>query len=384
MTFPAVDAAVQAVVDAAVAPLNANLALLTDELAAANTALATARATIATDDQAIAVRDSQIQQANASIATLTKQVADLTAQLGTPTPPPPPVPVPPAKPSFLVGAASDNPATWATLEQKTGRQRLIRVYDDQFTLNVPALIKQKIGLTDLAGRTIIYSCKPPAGIKVADIQTLLASAKGLHVIFSMQHEASNPGKPFTTAAQQAQLKADWAVFATAVHAAGFETIWIEMDFTWQSASKRVPENYWPGDDHVDYVGIDTYNNGSLNNPQRWDSYGYALGAPANGESLSHVGGSFVEGGFLGWIKAKGKPWFVTEWNTIRQLGAGQTRADYLTKGVDYFRAAGAEGVIMFEATGRTSKVTGESWPLRNDADGSAYAAWAAVTTAHLT
>lgn len=297
--------------------------------------------------------------------------------------------------SMLIGASSTD---WPSYVTHIGMPQIIRAYDDAFTSTVAAGLVGQVPSGDLKGIPIVYSCKPSPGQSTASFTSLFASTplgsdgKPLTMIFSMQHEASNPAKAFTTAAEQAQLKSDWIRFANAAHAAGFKTAWIEMDFTWQKSSNRVPENWYPGDQYIDYVCVDAYNNGSINSPQRWDSVGYSVGAPVAGENLSHVGGGYVEGGFMAWAQSKVAAgsitgWMVTEWATVRQQTVGaQTKAAYMTSGADYWAAQGCSAITFFDddISGRTSAVTGEHWGFEapnTPADSSdCFAAWASVAS----
>lgn len=297
---------------------------------------------------------------------------------------------PPGSTTMLAGASSND---YVTLEAKSGRQSVVRVYDPSNSYNISAMAA-KYGPPDLTNRVLIASCQPPAAAGKTWFANWFATAPkfpGLRIVPAIHHEASNPLKAFTTAAQQAVLRQDNIDMASVAHDVGFEPGWIEMAYCWQNSGAvsagRPFTNWYPGDGIMDWVFADAYNEGSLAATQRADAPGLGVGYPVAGESKAPVGGGYFKGGFVPWAQgaqASGaiKGWGLAEWGSIRTLTApagAMTRAQWLTAGADEYAGWGCGLLTLFDCAGRTwAGPTGESWQLKNDTTGADFAAWGAI------
>lgn len=240
----------------------------------------------------------------------------------------------------------------AFLEGEVGALEIRRVFDPAFKTDFMLLAGSDVGK-----RATHYSFKPDinamaSGALDAKVQTLLDSIPAGHrTILTIWHE---PEDNFTTSAQQATYRAAWQRFADLVHASArpeLTTSWVMMSYSWWGMSGRDPMNWYPGDAYVDSVGIDTYNEGSLNGT-RWDSPGRGMGLPAEGDTA--LPGGYVYGGAIPWIQSRGKAWGVAEFaslENVNEIDGGwtdvDTKARWIRQAVRFYVAEGASYIEYF-------------------------------------
>jgi hypothetical protein len=287
----------------------------------------------------------------------------------TPTPEPTPTPTDPGPPPpprssgedpMLVGATvkahdgrSNTADEVAFLESHVGKLEIRRVFDPGFDRD----FRHKAGL-DIGRRATHYSFKPDmtalaAGSLDDDIRTFLDTIPDSHrTILTIWHEPENN---FTTAGQQAEYREGWRRFAQLVEAENrpeLSTSWVLMAYSFRAVSGRNPEDWWPGDGVVDIVGIDTYNDGSLDGTA-WYSPGRAFGQPAAGDKSP---GSFVAGGILGFLDQHNVLFGVAEFGTLENTDGltaawtdTPTKAAWIRDAVNYYQSIGAVYVEYFHS-----------------------------------
>ena len=299
----------------------------------------------------------------------------------------------------LMGSSINYTETLESLESNSGATMdAVRVYNGGPLTAWPSSWAAHAG-----HRGVVASWKPnltaiAAGDTTARngvLSTLAGIPTGHDVWVSILHEPENG--EYTTTAEKAAYRSAWAWFGDQVHALDnprIRSCWIMMAYSWCLSSGRDPLDWWPGDGYVDVAGVDTYNEGSLNATQRWDSWGLDLGLPAAGESLSPKGGGYRYGGFAPWAEGKSLPWMVCEWGTIQNhnaptpawctaAGIPATKAAWLEHGIDWLTTGAGfghyQGMTLFNSLGRTR--SGESWPLANGAPAT-YEAWGRAVRKH--
>jgi hypothetical protein len=209
------------------------------------------------------------------------------------------------------------PEEIAFLEGAVGPLEIRRVYDSGFLLDFMVRAGADVGV-----RATHYSFKPDlaalaAGSLDADVLTLLNSIPvGHQTLLTIWHE---PEDNFTTDEQKATYRAAWQRFADLVHGTGrpeLTTSWVMMSYSWWTSSGRDPMDWYPGDEYIDSVGIDTYNEGSLRG-DRWDSPGRGVGLPFAGDTA--VPGGYVYEGAIRWAQARGLPWGIAEFGSLENV-----------------------------------------------------------------
>jgi hypothetical protein len=264
---------------------------------------------------------------------------------------------------ILIGAAISphDPRTTvaaelAYVESQAGPLELRRVFDpsNPFKANFMDLAGADVGL-----RATHYSFKPDmtalaGGALDAKIISLLNSIPPRHrTMLTVWHE---PEDNFITDEQQATYRAAWQRFADLVHAtdrAELTTSWVMMSYSWRIASGRDPMDWYPGDAYVDSVGIDTYNEGSLN-MERWDSPGRAMGLPAVGDTAAP--GGYIYGGAVRWIQSRGLAWGVSEFGTLENVAnidSGWSTVDekwkWIRQATSFYVSEGASYIEYFHS-----------------------------------
>jgi len=268
---------------------------------------------------------------------------------------------PVAEDPMLVGAAVKATGGRTTTEQEiaflAGKGVALEVrrvydpgFDEDFTRRAAA---------DLGVRATHYSFKPDmaamaAGTLDADVRRFLGTIPAGHrTVLTIWHEPEND---FTTAAQKATYRAGWVRFARLVREAKrpeLSTSWVMMGYSWRSASKRQPLDWWPGDGVVDSVGVDVYNEGSLSGA-RWDSPGRAFAQPFPGDRP--YDGGYVDGGILAFVQRHGTALGIAEVGTLENttgLTAGwtstPTKEAWIRDAVAYYKSIGAVYVEYFHS-----------------------------------
>jgi hypothetical protein len=156
-----------------------------------------------------------------------------------------------------------------------------------------------------------------------------------------------------------------------------------MAFSWSTGSGRNVNDWYPGDQYVDVIGVDAYNEGSLKSPQKWNSLEQQMGQPNPGESLAQN----YPGGACGYAADHNKKIIIAEWGTVRaitapaqswctSLGIAVSKPAWIKHSMDwmageptilghtYFNTDGRE----YTGTGndKTDNGGGESWELSHD------------------
>lgn len=229
----------------------------------------------------------------------------------------------PAVKQLYVGAA-DGHETLDTLDSVTGfNTQIARRFNSGFPSAFP--------LDDVGKRATIFSFKPStasggqmdniaagSGAGFDTLNALIDSIPSGHPAWlCLWHE---PEDNFTTTTARTQYINAWNAMADAVHSRNrpeLKTCWIMTAVAWVTGNKYQYPDYLVDLSKVDAIGIDVYNDGSLRNPQRWDTLGLKLGRPDPTESLSPIGGGYsYTSGALGYAADNDLPLIVTEWGSI--------------------------------------------------------------------
>lgn len=242
----------------------------------------------------------------------------------------------------------------AFLESEVGPLEIRRVFDPGFNRD----------FTDLAGsdvgrRATHYSFKPDmsalaSGSLDGDIRAFLGTIPDGHrTILTVWHE---PEDNFASSGDKKTYREAWRRFARLVDEQGrseLSTSWVMMAYSFRAMSGRDPLDWWPGSGVVDSIGIDVYNEGSLQGG-RWDSPGRDLGYPAPGEEQSQ--GGYVHGGPIAFARSQGLPWGVAEFGSLEntsRAGASwttaATKADWIVEAVSFYVSKGAAYIEYFHA-----------------------------------
>lgn len=345
--------------------------------------------------------------------------------------------------SLYVGAASWD---WDGLLVKSGDMTIARSYDAGFDTNLPSHVTGAVNPKPVSffldrNMTVVHSFKPDLALlaandtaTVAGLHSLLQSALGKKVWWCVNHEPENDTVGTNNSLNNftlADYVTAWQNFADIVHSynePGWQTVWIMMSYTWKTSFATLnpgftPDSWYPGDQYVDIVGIDDYNEGSLHNnpgdgtPQRWDSPGYGWGDPHPDESLSPNGSGYYDPILLNWLVQHGKNYAICEFGSIRNMGAAMGRAktdaaggpytldwwtglDVSNSKADWIRAFSKYHMITvpsnfdtqcvalmyFDTNGRTwtDGTTTESWRLHHTPGDVDYTAYGDVFTAYNT
>ncbi len=169
---------------------------------------------------------------------------------------------------------------------------------------------------------------------VIDARADALKAFGSKVMLVFQHE---PEDDHDTNGTAAEYRAAYRHVVTRMRARGASNVvfvWNLMAWTFNAGAPE-PEDYYPGDDVVDWVAADGYNwYGSTFNPGPWRSF------------------AEIFRGFYEWSKRRGKPLLIVE------FGSGEDSADRSRK-ARWFEEAAAQlkawpeikGVIYFHSLG---------------------------------
>ena len=263
----------------------------------------------------------------------------------------------------LVGASAgargvpgrmSNAEEFAWLERKVGRLEIRHVYDPAFSSTFSK------GMDDVGKRATHYSMRPDmsalaAGKLDARVRGFLDSIPSGHrTILTLWHE---PEVVFTTSTEKATYRKAWQRFGTLVENTGrpeLSTSLVLMSWTFEALANRNPDDWWPGAAAVDIIGVDTYNGASLAQ-DGWDSPLVHLGKPATDEPPTFKGYT-PDGGFLAYVRAKGKDWGVAEFGSLENVKNFKvawtntaTKGAWVTRAVDDFVAEGAVYVEYFHS-----------------------------------
>lgn len=306
----------------------------------------------------------------------------------SPTPPPAPSPSPTGPEDDMLIGATVVPTNGRTtvaqelafLESKGIDIEIRRVFDPGFDRN----FMNKAGI-DVGKRATHYSFKPDmaalaAGRLDGDIRAFLRTIPAGHeTILTIWHE---PEDNFVTASEKATYRAGWQRFSQLVREANRDELtlsWVMMSWSWVGQSGRNPSDWWPGDGVVDDIGIDTYNEGSLQGT-RWDSPGRGIGLPARGEA--GYSGGYVGGGVMAFVKSKGTTFGIAEFGSLENTN----RIDAPWSPTDDKAAWVREAVALFDAQGARYVEYFHAGPTRGpwwlDSSPAALSAYAAATRAH--
>ncbi|MGV9002189.1 MAG: hypothetical protein ACOH18_04545 [Candidatus Saccharimonadaceae bacterium] len=247
-------------------------------------------------------------------------------------------------------------------------------------------------------RTTHISWNPDAGkldagdsTELAKLEAWLDTIPTWHkVILNPYHEPEYNTGSFSS--DYALFRRAFRIIANAVHARNnprWQVCLLLIAYTFKGDSSGAqfnPDSYWPGLDsngkpYVDVMGIDIYNEGSLDG-RRWDSPGSALGYPANAAEVSAMnsayGGYKTTNGFLGWCENKGiTKWVIGEVGTqinkknvhpswVDDLGISNSKADWIREigrfvnayNLDPSHNAKCIGIEYFVSAGRNYDGTG--------------------------
>jgi hypothetical protein len=293
--------------------------------------------TIATYQQAVATRDRQLTADQQTIAAQATRIAELEAQLD-PTPSPPIIQwgmdaITKAQHDDALAIFGPGPLAWRYYLQPGEALH----YPTEYALR--------------PGEVFVESGKVlPQDLTVAQMVSFFRNVPtDRDFIYSPWHEGEDDVEKghFTSA----QLKAAYHVCRQAAAQVGphIKIVCILMGYTWQTGSKRNPEDFIPADEDFDYLTTDTYFAGSI------------------GQSVDKIPTAFDAQ--IATAKAHGKPWGITE-TGIGQKVTGQARLDAIKLLAQTIKDKGAFVGCWFQ-----NNSTRAEWRLRLD-DGTA-AAWKA-------
>lgn len=240
------------------------------------------------------------------------------------------------------------------LEGEVGTLEIRRVFDPDFNRDF-----MNLGGLDVGRRATHYSFKPDMAALAAgrlddDVQRLLDSIPAGHRTFlTVWHEPEND---FTTAVQKQTYRDGWRRFASLVERQQrpeLSTSWVMMAYSFRAEAGRQPLDWWPGDGVVDVMGIDTYNDGSLDGSD-WKSPGRDFGEPFPGD-IAQPGG-YVDGGILAFADRHDIRIGVAEFGTLENTARisadwtdTATKAAWIRAAVDYYHRIDAVYVEYFHA-----------------------------------
>ena len=142
------------------------------------------------------------------------------------------------------------------------------------------------------------------------LSTFLASVPSGHrLIVSFRHEPENDGIA-DPAVYRAALRTFYQQVKSLRPATTVAQI-VYMGFTFAPGTDRNPEDWYPGNDYVDWIGLDIYNPPALGKSP-WQSVPWA--------NLTN---------FLAFANGKGKPWAVGEFGTAEDASNPSRKADWL-------------------------------------------------------
>lgn len=289
---------------------------------------------------------------------------------------------------LYLGAAPSTSIELDQLDVLTGfKTQLSRRFSTTFPTVFP--------LTDVGKRATIFSFKPSTATGGEMDQIIAGSGSGFDKLnqlidsipaghpswLCIWHE---PEDNFTTTTTRTQYKSAWNAMADVIHGKGrpeLKTAWIMTATAWVTANNFIYSDYLVDLTKVDAIAFDVYNDGSLRNPQRWDTLGLKLGRPDPTESLSPIGGSYTyTGGGLGFAADNTLPVIITEWGSIADhnpatpqwctnAGIPATRPAWIKHTIEWmFDQPEIMAALYFNTFGRTwAGDSTESWELFHDA-----------------
>lgn len=322
--------------------------------------------------------------------------------------------------ALLVGVTTTNVrggsarANQADFEAKVGHQSIRRCYANQRYDVSPYWLQTFLGAVDVdletraSLRTTHVSWNPdcraltdenPNGFDPTGLQAYLAerrpssalagygveTRKNLDFLLSCPpyarciwtpwHEADHGqgGPGYNFGRDYARFRLGLQIVADLVHAFGnplWSTCLVLTTYAWKgnSGAANDPANFWPGPGYVDIMGIDAYNEGSVDG-SRWDSLAVSLGYPADGHEARayqarYGGPGSIDGmkttdssgmgwsnGFLGWCEVVGvRRWLLAEFGTMRNVarrapswvGGVASRAQWVESALAFVEAYNAD------------------------------------------
>lgn len=293
----------------------------------------------------------------------------------------------PSTRQLFLGAAPSTSISLDSLDSITGfKTQLARRFDTGFPTAFP--------LDDVGKRATIFSFKPTTASGGEMDQIIAGSGAGFDKLNALinsipaGHPAwlclwHEPEDNFTTTGARTQYKSAWNAMADLIHGKSrpeLKTAWIMTATAWVTANNFLYSDYLVDLSKVDAIAFDVYNDGSLKQPQRWDTLGLKLGRPDPTESLSPIGGSYTyTGGGLGFAADNALPVIITEWGSIADHSPA-TPAWCTNAGIAATRPAWIQYTIQwmhdqpeimaasyFNTLGRTwAGNSSESWELFHD------------------
>jgi hypothetical protein len=208
-----------------------------------------------------------------------------------------------------------------------------------------------------------------------NLELLLSCPPYARCIWTPWHEADHgQGSPgYNFGRDHARFRLGFQIVADMVHAFGnplWSTCLVLSAYAWKgnSGAANDPANFWPGAGYVDIMGVDSYNEGSVDG-SRWDSLAVSLGYPADeeearayqaryggpgsiaGMKTTDASGRTWSNGFLGWCAAMDVPrWLLAEFGTMRNLagrapswaGGVGSRAQWVESALSFVEAYNAD------------------------------------------
>lgn len=234
----------------------------------------------------------------------------------------------------------------------------------------------------------------------ANIQWLLSIPLYHKVILNPWHEADNYQDSNDYGSNYGQFRNAFRVLADIIHTfnnQNWQVCLLLTAYAWKgnSGTSNQPSNFYPcwnglpatGTQYVDVMGVDVYNEGSVNGTN-WDSPAASMGIPmteseqsiyqgryggTNGYRTTDASGLTWTNGFLGWCERIGiKKWIVGELGTQRNINsvngswtsainASSTKSDWIREfgrfaaayNSNTFHNAKCIGLEYFMSAGRT-------------------------------
>jgi hypothetical protein len=169
--------------------------------------------------------------------------------------------------TVLTGSGMNYQQSWADLDEEVGPLAIRRSYASGLVTYFPSTVA---GI-DPGKRVSLFSFKAnwsemAAGQHDADVRNLVNSIPAGHLTYLCWfHEPENDGTA-------ASFVPAFRRFASVVKALGkpqVKVTLILMTWTWEAASGRNPNDWWPGAEYLDAVGLDGYNSYNGTNKLTW-------------------------------------------------------------------------------------------------------------------